>query len=61
MIDDDSGRETNIPAGFLLGKNGRIIKSTLKRLHRPYAIINLNVNLSFVPVNLINHPPWLGL
>lgn len=58
MVDDNSGRETTIPAGFLLGKNGRIIKSTLRRLKRNYAIINIPVNLTFTPVEMINHPPW---
>lgn len=61
MVDDDSGRQANIPAGFLLGKNGKIIKNTLHRLQRDYAVINLNVNLTFVPVHMINTPPWLGL
>lgn len=61
MVDDDSGRQTNIPAGFLLGKNGKIIRSTLNRLQRDYAVINLNINLTFVPVHMINTPPWLGL
>lgn len=61
MVDDDSGRQSNIPAGFLLGKNGKIIRNTLNRLQRDFAVINLNVNLTFVPVNMINTPPWLGL
>lgn len=61
MIDDDSGRETKIPAGFLLGKNGRVIKATLRRLKRNYALINLPVNLTFTPPYMINHPPWLTL
>lgn len=60
MVHDNSDRETNIPAGYLLGKNGRVIRSTLKRLKRKYAIINLPVNLTFTPPNEINHPPWLG-
>lgn len=61
MVDDDSGRQSKIPAGFLLGKNGKIIKNTLNRLQRSFALINLNVNLTFVPVHMINSPPWLGL
>lgn len=59
MVDDNSGRETSIPAGFLLGKNGRIIKATLRRLKRNYAIVNIPVNLTFTPVEMINHPPWI--
>lgn len=61
MVDDESGRQTNIPAGFLLGKNGKIIKHTLNRLQREFAIIDLNINLTFVPVHMVNSPPWIGL
>ncbi|XP_067633612.1 PRADC1-like protein [Eurosta solidaginis] len=60
MIHDNTSREAHIPAGFLLGKNGIVIRSTLLRLRRPHAIINVPVNLTFVPPNQINHPPWLG-
>jgi hypothetical protein len=59
MIDDNSTRQSNIPAGYLVGKSGRIIKSTLQKLNRDYALINLPVNLTFVPAHKINHPPWL--
>lgn len=60
MIHDKTPRDSNIPAGFLLGKNGRIIQSTLDHLSKKYALINLPVNLTFTPPHLINHPPWLG-
>ncbi|KAH8233096.1 hypothetical protein KR026_004241 [Drosophila bipectinata] len=60
MIHDKSNRDTNIPAGFLLGKNGVIIRSTLERLKRVHALINIPVNLTFTPPSKINHPPWLG-
>ena len=59
MIHDKSKRESNIPAAFLLGKNGNIIRQTLKKLRKRYAIINLPVNLTFVPPHKINQPPWL--
>lgn len=60
MVHDNSDRDANIPAGFLLGKNSRVIRSTLQKLNRKYAVINLPVNLTFTPPHLINHPPWLG-
>lgn len=60
MVHDNTGRESNIPAGFLIGINGRIIVQTLKKLRRNYAIINIPVNLTFTPPHEINHPPWLG-
>lgn len=60
MVTDNTERELHIPAGFLLGKNGVIIRNTLKRLKRTYAIINIPVNLTFTPISKINHPPWLG-
>ena len=60
MVHDNSTRVTNIPAGFLLGKNGLVIRSTLKRLKMSHAVINLPINLTFIPPAKINHPPWLG-
>ncbi|BFG05573.1 PRADC1-like protein [Drosophila madeirensis] len=60
MIHDNTNRDASIPAGFLLGKNGVIIRSTLQRLKRVHALINIPVNLTFIPPSKINHPPWLG-
>ncbi|KAL9877510.1 PRADC1-like protein isoform X1 [Glossina fuscipes] len=60
MIHDNTNRETHIPAGFLLGRNGVVIRNTLKRLKRSHALVNLPVNLTFTPPSKINHPPWLG-
>lgn len=59
MIHDKTDRDTNIPAAFLLGKNGLIIRKTLAKLHLRYALINLPVNLTFVAPHEINQPPWL--
>lgn len=61
MVHDTTSRESNIPAGFLVGKNGVVIRRTLKKLRRNYAIINLPVNLTFTPPHEINHPPWMGV
>ncbi|CAH1099809.1 unnamed protein product [Psylliodes chrysocephalus] len=60
MIDDNTVEEVNIPAGYLLGKNGLMILKTLEKLKRNYAIINLPVNLTYTPVHEMNQPPWLG-
>ncbi|XP_055856883.1 PRADC1-like protein [Episyrphus balteatus] len=60
MVHDNSDKDAHIPAGFLLGKNGMAIRSTLRKLKRTFALINLPVNLTFIPPHKINHPPWLG-
>ncbi|XP_073998130.1 PRADC1-like protein [Rhodnius prolixus] len=59
MIDDLTGREVNIPATFLLGKNGQVIRNTLRELKMDYAIINIPVNVTFVPLPEWKQPPWL--
>lgn len=59
MIDDDLTTDVNIPAGFLIGRNGIMIMNQLRRLNMKYAVINLPVNLTFTPVHKINQPPWL--
>ncbi|XP_049785610.1 PRADC1-like protein [Schistocerca cancellata] len=59
MIDDKTHREAHIPAAFLLGKNGHVIRRTLERLNRNYAVINIPVNLTFIPLHETNQPPWI--
>lgn len=58
MIHDNSSYDTNIPALYLLGKDGRMILRTLQKLNRHYAVINMPVNLTFTPAHLINQPRW---
>ncbi|XP_031629739.1 PRADC1-like protein [Contarinia nasturtii] len=58
MVHDNTSRNTNIPAGYLLGRNGRMIISTLDRYGLDRAIIKLPINLTFTPPELINYPPW---
>lgn len=53
--------DINIPAGFLLGKNGRIIRRTLQQLELLYAIINIPVNLTFTGFSEHREPPWVNL
>jgi len=59
MADDTTGREANIPAAFVLGKNGYIIKNTLSRLALPSATINIPVNISRTDIYKLNQPPWI--
>ncbi|XP_059485015.1 PRADC1-like protein [Neocloeon triangulifer] len=59
MIDDTTGRDTSIPAGFLLGKNGNFIRKGLEKLGKNYALINIPANLTNVPLNKMNQPPWV--
>lgn len=58
MVHDNSSREPDIPAAYLLGRNGRMIVSTLHRYGLDRALIKLPINLTFTPPELINHPPW---
>lgn len=59
MVDDTTKRQTFIPAGYLLGKNGYIIRRTLSKLNQERAIINIPVNITTLPLNKLNQPPWL--
>uniref|UniRef100_A0A8D9ANU0 PRADC1-like protein n=1 Tax=Cacopsylla melanoneura TaxID=428564 RepID=A0A8D9ANU0_9HEMI len=61
MIRDHSKRDINIPVAFLVGKNGRMIKSALKGLQMDYALINIPLNLTYVPIHKINQPPWMKI
>ncbi|XP_003401145.1 PRADC1-like protein [Bombus affinis] len=60
MIRDDtipSTKTVNIPAGFLLGRNGKMIRQTLKRLNQPFALINIPVNFTYL--DKLHQRPWL--
>ncbi|XP_029039493.1 PRADC1-like protein [Osmia bicornis bicornis] len=62
MIRDDTippSKTVNIPAGFLLGKNGKMIRQTLQRLNQPFALINIPVNLTYTSLDKLHQPPWL--
>lgn len=58
MVHDNSTNDVNIPCGYLLGRNGKMIISTLEKYDLDRAIINIPLNLTFMPPELINHPPW---
>lgn len=58
MVHDNSSRDPEIPACYLLGRDGRMIVETLDSYGLDRASINLPLNLTFTPPELINHPPW---
>lgn len=59
MVDDTTKRQVNIPSGYMLGKNGFVIRRTLEKLDLDRATINIPVNITTVPLNKLNQPPWL--
>lgn len=59
MIDDSTKRNCSIPAVFLLGKDGHMIRKSLKTHQLTRAIINIPVNITHVPLHLQRHPPWV--
>lgn len=58
MVHDNVSGDTEIPAGYLSGRNGQMIKTTLEKYGLNKATIILPVNLTFTPPELINNPPW---
>jgi len=59
MIDDSTKRNCSIPAVFLLGKDGYMIKKSLKTHNLTRAIINIPINMTFVPDHEHKQPPWV--
>ncbi|CAH1784528.1 unnamed protein product [Owenia fusiformis] len=58
MIEDGTNRSPKIPAVYLLGRDGYMIKKTLQELDLTSAIINIPVNITGIPIHLLNQPPW---
>lgn len=52
--------EVNIPAAFLLGRSGATIIRTLRKMKKKYALVNLPVNMTHVPISKMNQPPWIA-
>lgn len=52
--------DVNIPAAFLLGRSGATILRTLRKLKKGYAIVNLPINMTHVPISKMNQPPWIA-
>jgi len=59
MQDDSTEREVTIPVGFLLGRNGQVIRNTLHKLHLDEAVINIPINLTNVATHKWKQPPWV--
>ena len=59
MITDGTDRQPNIPAYFLLGRNGDVIRDTLLEQRLAAAIINIPINLTNTPIKQLNQPPWI--
>ncbi|KAI8421695.1 hypothetical protein MSG28_009681 [Choristoneura fumiferana] len=60
MVDDRMETEVNIPAAFLLGRSGATIIRTLRKMQKKYALVNLPVNMTHVPISKMNQPPWIA-
>ncbi|XP_077861855.1 protease-associated domain-containing protein 1-like [Saccoglossus kowalevskii] len=58
MINDETQRGANIPALFLLGKDGYLIKQSLEANGMPGAIISIPVNITGIPMHTLRLPPW---
>lgn len=58
MIKDDSKREVNIPAGFILAKDSQHIKDALKSEGMYGAVISIPVNVTTSPELYNKQPPW---
>ncbi|XP_071090078.1 PRADC1-like protein [Haliotis cracherodii] len=58
MIDDNTSRKVNIPAMFLMGKDGAMIRHTLQQLNMDSALINIPINVTGIPLGRVNQPPW---
>ncbi|XP_072262853.1 protease-associated domain-containing protein 1 [Pyxicephalus adspersus] len=58
MIQDNTGRTADIPALFLLGRDGFMIQRSLETHGLPWAIISIPVNVSSIPTFELKQPPW---
>ncbi|XP_064631043.1 protease-associated domain-containing protein 1-like isoform X2 [Lineus longissimus] len=58
MIEDGTSRQTTIPSLFMVGKNGWMIRQKLDEVGVPNAIIDIPVNVTFIPNYALNQPPW---
>ncbi|XP_031805062.1 protease-associated domain-containing protein 1 [Sarcophilus harrisii] len=58
MIQDSSHRTADIPALFLLGRDGYMIRRSLEQHGLPWAIISIPVNVTSIPTFELLQPPW---
>ncbi|XP_058660118.1 protease-associated domain-containing protein 1 isoform X1 [Ammospiza nelsoni] len=58
MIQDSSRRTADIPALFLLGRDGYMIRRSLEQHGLPWAVISIPVNVTSIPTYEMMQPPW---
>lgn len=58
MIQDNTSRTAEIPALFLLGRDGYMIRRSLEQHGLPWAIISIPVNVTSIPSFVLKQPPW---
>jgi hypothetical protein len=59
MVDDTTSRNCSIPAAFLLGRDGFMIRRQMMYLGLRQVIINIPVNMTLVPLEDHRNPPWV--
>ncbi|XP_030419049.1 protease-associated domain-containing protein 1 isoform X2 [Gopherus evgoodei] len=58
MIQDSTRLTADIPALFLLGRDGYMIRRSLEQHGLPWAIISIPVNVTSIPAYEMMQPPW---
>nr|XP_020663279.1 protease-associated domain-containing protein 1 [Pogona vitticeps] len=58
MIQDSTRRTADIPALFLLGRDGYMIRRSLEQHGLPWAVISIPVNVTSIPTYELMQPPW---
>jgi len=58
MVTDRPSANCSIPAAFLLGKDGHMIRRALDAHRLNRAVINIPINVSHVSVK-VRQPPWV--
>ncbi|XP_061439569.1 protease-associated domain-containing protein 1 isoform X2 [Rhineura floridana] len=58
MIQDNTRRTADIPALFLLGRDGYMIRRSLEQHGLPWAVISIPVNITSIPTYELMQPPW---
>ncbi|CAM2113710.1 unnamed protein product [Caretta caretta] len=58
MIQDSTRLTADIPALFLLGRDGYMIRRSLEQHGLPWAIISIPVNVTSIPAYETMQPPW---
>ncbi|KAK1174126.1 protease-associated domain-containing protein 1-like [Acipenser oxyrinchus oxyrinchus] len=58
MVQDGTAVSTSIPALFLLGRDGLMIRRSLEQHALPWAVISIPVNVSSIASFQLMQPPW---